>query len=157
LQLEAVGEVRRIDPSVVPTAYHCAVVSDGEFEQLRRVENIVRLGRVTTLERGNIVLEQGATAVDDDDQEKNRLCTPIVPPTVARHWVELMEVELTNRQVWSADPELSSWLMNARLDGFNKTIGERIGVDAEATAHLGRYVENLASAREGIARLRGAF
>ena len=66
MQLEAVGEVRRIDPSVVPTAYHCAVVSDGEFEQLRRVENIVRLGRVTTLERGNIVLEQGAMAVDDD-------------------------------------------------------------------------------------------
>jgi hypothetical protein len=207
LRLEAAGEVRRIDLSVVPTAYHCAVVSDGELEQLRRVENIVRLGRVTNLERGNIVLEQGAMAVDadalfidcsaagiptrpavpvfdgdtitpqwvrvcqptfsaglighveaayDDDQEKNRLCAPIVPPTVPRHWVEMMEVELANRQVWSADPELSAWLMNARLDGFNKMIGERIGVDAEATAHLGRYVENVASAREGITRLLGA-
>ena len=58
-ELEARGSVRRIDPSVKPEAYHCAIVSDGELEQLRRIRNVVRLGRVTRIDPDQIVLEQG--------------------------------------------------------------------------------------------------
>ena len=29
-RLEAAGELRRIDPDVVPEAYHCAILSDAE-------------------------------------------------------------------------------------------------------------------------------
>lgn len=59
IRLEACGELRRIDPAVTPSAYHCAIVSDGELEQLRRIKNVVRLGRVVAIEADQIVLQQG--------------------------------------------------------------------------------------------------
>lgn len=40
-RLEAGGDLVRIDPSVRPTAYHCATISPEELTQLRRLENIV--------------------------------------------------------------------------------------------------------------------
>jgi hypothetical protein len=58
-RLEAMDEFRRIDPTVKPEAYHCAIVSDGELEQFRRIKNIVRLGRVKRIDRDQIVLEHG--------------------------------------------------------------------------------------------------
>jgi len=57
--LEVRGEWRRIDPSITPTAYHCAIVSDGELSELRRIRNIVRLGRVTRIDATRIVLQRG--------------------------------------------------------------------------------------------------
>ncbi len=58
-RLEAAGLLRRIDPGVTPTMYRCAVVSDAELEQLRRIANVVRLGHVTAIEPDRIVLEHG--------------------------------------------------------------------------------------------------
>lgn len=65
-RLEAVDEVWRIDRTVAPTAYHCATVSDGELEQLRRIEHVVRLGRVKRVGAGEIVLEQGVMSTETD-------------------------------------------------------------------------------------------
>ena len=132
-RLEAAHELRRIDPDVTPGAYHCAILSDGELAQLRRIDGVVRMGRVEAIGADEIHLEQGAVAtgpttlhVDcsaagiptlpsrpmfegdritlqwvrtcqpafsaafigfvestfEDDEAKNRICTPIVPPTV---------------------------------------------------------------------------
>jgi hypothetical protein len=64
LQLEAVGEVRRIDPSVLPEAYHCALVSGGELDQLKRISNVVRLGRVEAIDAASIALEGGSIPTD---------------------------------------------------------------------------------------------
>ncbi|MBA4181338.1 MAG: hypothetical protein C0506_12175 [Anaerolinea sp.] len=58
-RLEACGELSRIDSSVKPEAYHCAIVSDAELEQLRRIGDIVRLGRVTRIDAHQMVLEHG--------------------------------------------------------------------------------------------------
>ena len=44
----------------------CAVVSRGEMAQLRKVGEIVRLGRVRTIEPSRIVLEKGELAADPD-------------------------------------------------------------------------------------------
>jgi hypothetical protein len=44
---------------VTPEAYHCAILSDGELEQLRRIDGVVRLGRVTAVDADEIRLEQG--------------------------------------------------------------------------------------------------
>lgn len=60
LHREACGDARRIDTSVMPQVYHCAVVSDGELAELRRIKNIVRLGHVTKIDSGEIVLERGS-------------------------------------------------------------------------------------------------
>ncbi len=65
-RLEACDSVRRIDPSVPPEAYHCAIVSDGELEQLRRIRNVVRLGRVTRIDTDQIVLERGSVPTGPD-------------------------------------------------------------------------------------------
>jgi len=58
-RLEAAGLLRRIDLTVTPTMYRCAVVSDAELEQMRRITSVVRLGHVTAIEPERIVLEHG--------------------------------------------------------------------------------------------------
>jgi hypothetical protein len=60
LGLEAAGEWMRIDPNVLPTAYHGAILSRAELAQLRRIRGIVRLGRVRSIEADQIHLEQGS-------------------------------------------------------------------------------------------------
>jgi hypothetical protein len=61
-RLEACGVVKRIDVAVKPTAYHCAVVGQAELELLRRIGDIVRLGRVVRIDHDQMVLEHGAVA-----------------------------------------------------------------------------------------------
>jgi hypothetical protein len=61
-RLEAAGLLQRIDRSVSPTMYRCAIVSEAELEQLRRIRNVVRLGHVVAVETRRIVLERGEIA-----------------------------------------------------------------------------------------------
>lgn len=58
-RLEACGQLVRLDPEVEPTMYRCATVSDGELTALRRIEDVVRLGRVLHVGTDRIVLEEG--------------------------------------------------------------------------------------------------
>ena len=57
--LEALDRILRLDPSVWPTKYRCATVTRDELQALRRVENVVRMGRVLRVEADSLVLEQG--------------------------------------------------------------------------------------------------
>ena len=65
-RLERAGYIRRLDPSVTPEAYHCAIVSDGEIEELRRIRNVIRMGRVKRIDAHEMVLERGTVDVDPD-------------------------------------------------------------------------------------------
>lgn len=65
-RLEAAGVLLRIDTDVRPSMFHGATVSQQELEALRRIRNIVRMGRVTALESDRIVLEQGTVATSPD-------------------------------------------------------------------------------------------
>jgi hypothetical protein len=65
-RLEAAGQLLRIDPSVEPTMYRCATVTQAELRELRRIESIVRLGRVRAIELTRIVLERGSIATQPD-------------------------------------------------------------------------------------------
>ncbi|MEO1263631.1 MAG: NAD(P)-binding protein [Bacteroidota bacterium] len=58
-RLEAAGVLVRIDQTVRPKMFHGATISMMELEQLRRIKNVVRLGRVQQLDTDQIVLEQG--------------------------------------------------------------------------------------------------
>ena len=58
-RLELQGALLRLDPGVAPTAYRCASVNLWELEQLRRIKNVVRMGRVKAIEADRIVLERG--------------------------------------------------------------------------------------------------
>ncbi|WP_193044180.1 NAD(P)-binding protein [Mycolicibacterium baixiangningiae] len=63
-RLEAKGCLLRIDASVDPTMYRCAIVSQGELELLRRIDGVVRLGHVTAIEPGRVTLDGGTVDVD---------------------------------------------------------------------------------------------
>lgn len=65
-RLEATGQLLRIDKSVTPTMYHCATVSQAELAELRRIQNVVRLGHVKAIEKGRIDLDKGSTSIDPD-------------------------------------------------------------------------------------------
>ena len=65
-RLEAAQVLQRIDTAVQPTMYRCAIVSDAELNQLRRINNVVRLGHVQSIESDRIVLERGEVATSPD-------------------------------------------------------------------------------------------
>ena len=63
-RLEQRGLLMRIDRSVEPTTYRCAVVSQAELAQLRRIEDVVRMGHVKVIDPTQIVLNQGTVPAD---------------------------------------------------------------------------------------------
>ena len=200
-RLESAGELRRIDPGITPEAYHCAILSDREVALLRRIDGVVRLGRVAAIDADRIRLDQGtvptgpntlhvdcsaagipthpSTPVFDgeritlqwvrtcqpafsaaligfvestftDEAEKNRICTPVVPPTVPLDWLRMYRAELANRKCWSEHPGIADWMGASRLDIFTRTARARLGVDVEATEHLGRYLSHVDRAAEQL-------
>lgn len=63
LRLEACGALTRVDPTRAPEMFHLATVAPGEVDVLRRVEDVVRLGRVRELHPDRVVLERGTVPV----------------------------------------------------------------------------------------------
>jgi hypothetical protein len=63
-RLEAKGCLMRIDPSVEPTMYRCAILSQAELSELQRIEDVVRMGHVQAIEPGRITLEGGTRDID---------------------------------------------------------------------------------------------
>jgi len=59
-KLEEVGVLTRLDKKVRPTMFHGATVSQLELEELKRIKNVIRLGRVKSLERYQIVFASGS-------------------------------------------------------------------------------------------------
>lgn len=62
MRLETAELLQRIDRSVQPTMYRCAIVSNAELAQLRRIQRVVRLGHVRAIEADRIVLDHGEVA-----------------------------------------------------------------------------------------------
>ena len=60
LRLEAAGVMFRIDESVFPTMAKTPTLGAWELDLLRTVENVVRLGHIRHVTKGEIVLERGA-------------------------------------------------------------------------------------------------
>jgi len=63
-RLEACGQLTRIDRAVEPTMYRCATVSAGELDRLRRIEHVIRRGRVRHIGADQIVLDGGSIPTD---------------------------------------------------------------------------------------------
>lgn len=58
--LEKSGGIHRIDRDIVPTKWRCATVDPSEVEALRRVKDVIRLGRVESISHDTIKLQQGS-------------------------------------------------------------------------------------------------
>ena len=63
LRLEARGALMRIHPERKSTMFHLATIAPGEADVLRRIRDIVRLGRVQRIAQEQMVLEQGRVPV----------------------------------------------------------------------------------------------
>ena len=63
-RLEACGQLMRLDPGVDATMYRCATVSRDEVESLRRIDNVVRRGRVAHIGAHRITLDDGSIPTD---------------------------------------------------------------------------------------------
>ena len=64
-RLEECGTMVRIDQSRRPTMFHYATISAGEVAQLRRITNVIREGRVNSIEPETIRFANGATQSTD--------------------------------------------------------------------------------------------
>ena len=65
-RLESGGTLLRIDKTIQPTMYRCATISQLELEQLRRIKNVIRKGRVKQIEKNQIILEKGTAPTSLD-------------------------------------------------------------------------------------------
>jgi NAD(P)-binding Rossmann-like domain len=63
-RLESAGTLLRVDPRIRPTMFRCVTITQAELVQLRRINDIVRMGHVVRIETDTIVLEGGAIPVD---------------------------------------------------------------------------------------------
>src|SRR4029079_10827628 len=63
-RLEAKGCLLRIDKSVEPTMYRCALLSQAELEALRGIDTVGRMGHVQSIEPGRVTLGGGTIDVD---------------------------------------------------------------------------------------------
>ncbi len=65
-RLEASGVLLRLDKNVRPSMFHGATISQLELEQLQRIKNIIRKGRVKKLDKDQIVFENDSIPTSPD-------------------------------------------------------------------------------------------
>lgn len=65
-RLEAAGILQRLDRNVRPTMFRCAICSEAEVEQMRRVMNVIRMGHVQWIGRDRMVLARGTVSMPRD-------------------------------------------------------------------------------------------
>ncbi len=65
-RLEASGRLMRIDPGVWPTMFRATMLSQPELEDLRQIEDVVRLGRVRSIDADRLVLDDGEVPTGSD-------------------------------------------------------------------------------------------
>ena len=63
---EEIGLLERIWPDREPTGFRCATVGGDEVQQLRRIRQVVRMGRVQSIEASRIVLDAGELPTGPD-------------------------------------------------------------------------------------------
>jgi hypothetical protein len=56
----------------------------------------------------------------DDTEKKNQLSKVVPLPNTVDDWVELTYRNMMNQFFWSKEPGLKRWLVDHRLDGFNR-------------------------------------
>lgn len=105
LRLERTGSICRVDPTVRPTKWRCATISAAEVAALRRIRNIVRMGRVRRLTASQIELDHGTLATTPRtlhvDCTANGLARKAPQPLFAPGRITLQSVFMC-QQVFSA-------------------------------------------------------
>ena len=64
-QVEA-GQLMVFDEDIAPTVWHCPTISKLEYEALRKIENIIRKGRVVSISADEVTLTKGSYTPEKD-------------------------------------------------------------------------------------------
>ena len=59
VNLEDAGILMRLDKNILPTRYRAATISQAEITKLQKVKNIIRKGRIESIEPGKLVFQSG--------------------------------------------------------------------------------------------------
>ena len=101
----AEGLLLRIDDNIKPTMFRCATVSLSEIAALRRIENVVRMGRVQSISQQRVTLEGGSFNYGPNtlfvDCTADGLARRPPEPVFSNHTITLQSVR-TCQQVFSA-------------------------------------------------------
>jgi hypothetical protein len=99
-RLEECGQLKRLDSSIEPTMYRAAILSDFELEQLRSIENVIRAGRVRSIQTDRIVLDGGDIPTSADrlyiDCTADGLPQPPLRPIFEPNRVTIQQVRETS-------------------------------------------------------------
>ena len=66
-RLESAGVLLRIDEAAWPTMFHYATISQGEVDRLRRIEDVIRRGRVSQIHASEVAMQDGSTIEADPE------------------------------------------------------------------------------------------
>ena len=101
----AEGLLLRIDETIKPTMFRCATVTLSEITELRRIKNVVRMGRVKQIEQQRVILERGSFDYGPNtlfvDCTADGLARRQPEPVFANNKITLQSVR-TCQQVFSA-------------------------------------------------------
>lgn len=86
LRLEAAGVMLRIDRTVTPTMAKTPTIAQWEIDLLRQIENVVRLGHVVRMEKGRLILRDGAVEVAPDAVAVHCAASGLKYPPVVPVW-----------------------------------------------------------------------
>lgn len=101
LRLEAAGIMLRIDESFTPTMAKTPTIAEWEIDQLRRIENVVRLGHVRFVESGRMALTDGDIKLAADALVVHCAASGLKYPAVVPVW---SREEITLQPVRSGFP-----------------------------------------------------
>ena len=134
-RLEAAKIVHRIHPDIRPSMFHYAILSRGEAEILRRIKNVVRMGRVSRIEPDRIVLAEGEIEADPDALYIDCTASALAP----REPVPVFQEKLiTLQMIRIPQPSFSASLI-AYLEANIETDEERNALSAPIPLSDGQY------------------
>jgi hypothetical protein len=84
LRLEDDGVFLRVDRTVAPTMLRGAIISESELALLRRIENVVRMGRVRRITRTEIAMDGGSIPTDEQTLHVHCAASALATPPVRR-------------------------------------------------------------------------
>lgn len=88
LALEERGHMLRFDKDILPTKFVFPTISEGEVEKLRTIKNIIRIGRVSKVERGMLHGAKGNAPVPEDAMFIDCTASAATPKTPQPIWQE---------------------------------------------------------------------
>ncbi|NOX52728.1 MAG: hypothetical protein GXP16_19660 [Gammaproteobacteria bacterium] len=112
-----------------PTTLHIDCTADG---LQRRPDVSVFSGKQITLQSVRTCQQVFSAAfiahvevAYDEEEQKNFLCTPVPHPNTEIDFLRTGLLNALNGAHWAADEALTTWLKNARLDGFTTTTSDQ--------------------------------